>query len=345
MSGDESERLRLSETRSDTVDPVLSAEDTAPQPVWRPLRPLLRTPMPSPLFPALAVALAGCALSWSQGAIRVASDLLLFAVVALAAGGANVLAAVFVRTGSAQPSHIERLRFKGLSLPPIPWLASAGRAGIAGYTCIVLSLVLGLILALHSSLLMIPLGLAGLVGALTYRLPGYAWADQPWAEAVALLLMGPVIVLVADLAQTGSIQGLALSLSIPLGLLAAATLFSVHFCLLDSELSTAARALARYLGLRRSQLLLAAAIALAYLWITVLGGHRGLHGLLLAWFSLPAAVVALSSAFCAAAPRARSLIARPVARLHLSFTLWLAAGLLLDGVVPWLIAHWPHVPL
>jgi|GEM_PF-5078494 1,4-dihydroxy-2-naphthoate octaprenyltransferase len=311
---------------------------------WRPLRPSPRALAPSPLWLALTAALVGSSLSWAQGTIRMVPTLLLFSALTLLAGGANLLAAGYTLMHAPRSSWTVSPRSRRLSWLHIylPVHSPAARASFAGYICLVLALILGLILALESSALILLPGILGLVAAVTYRLPHYAWADQPWAEIMALLLLGPATVLAADLAQTGVIHGLALSLSMPVGFLAAATLLSDHFRYFDSELSTRPRALPTYLGLARSQLLLALLVALAYLWVTVLGSRQGFYGLLLAWFSLPTALVALTSALVAAAPRARHLIVHHVAQLHRSFTLWLALGTLLNGLMPWLIVHWPH---
>jgi 1,4-dihydroxy-2-naphthoate octaprenyltransferase len=313
----------------------------------RALRPSSHELAPSPLWPALAAALAGSSVAWAQGTIRIVSAALLLSSLILLIGGANLIVAGYnlAHAPGACQTALRQVRERQAHASRRSALSPAAQACLAGYACLAVSLSLGLSLALRSNLLIVPLGLLGLVAALTYRLPRYAWADRPWAELAALLLLGPLIVCAADLAQTRTIQSLALSLSIPIGLLAAATLFSDHFRLLDADPATRPRALPIYLNLRRARLVLALLIALAYLWVTIVGSRHGLHGVLIAWFSLPAAAVALTSAFFAAAPRARALVVRDVARLHLAFTLWLTMGVLLDGLVPWLIAHWPHLPL
>ncbi len=206
-----------------------------------------------------------------------------------------------------------------------------------GLTALALGAVIGIIVAFAGGPLVFLLGAIGLLCAYFYSATSHSLVALTLGELASFFLYGPFITLGAYLvmAQTGHIDRTVLSYSIPLGLLATATIHANN--MRDSEGDTHAkrRTLASILGLRWSRWLYIALIIAAYIRIIALAVPRcAPHFLLLTLWTLPIIAVALTGAMRTDTPPGLHLVMRQTLKLATYFTLFLLIGLFITTFLP-----------
>jgi 1,4-dihydroxy-2-naphthoate octaprenyltransferase len=181
----------------------------------------------------------------------------------------------------------------------------------------------------------VALGLAGLIGGYTYTAPPFQYKFSSFGIPLVFLLMGPLMVVGAFYAITGTFDWSALAVSIPVGLLVAAILHGNEW----RDISEDARAGARTFSVRAGR------DAAHWLYISlVVGAYLALSGAvvggllptwtLLAMLSLPLLVRQIRSAEFGASgqQRAIAMIDLQTAQLHAAFGYLMVIGLLVAAL-------------
>lgn len=214
--------------------------------------------------------------------------------------------------------------------------ASASRAprspGVLAATalgCLIAGAALGFLAVIERGWPMFWLGVAAAVGSVAYAL-GPELRGRGVGEAAAFLLFGPLPVATGALAVTGKWSPLALGLSLPLGLLAAAVVLAGGIeCALE-EGRARWTTLAGMLRRPGADYLLLGLLLAAYASL-LLGVLRGWLApvSLLPWLTLPAALRSFSylRAHADEGPGETSQVAERYAGLYVRFAALLAVGL------------------
>ena len=216
-------------------------------------------------------------------------------------------------------------------------LSKPSRVLSLGLTALALGAIIGIFVAFAGGPLVFLLGAIGLLCAYFYSATSRSLAALTLGELVSFFLFGPLITLGAYLvmAQTGHIDRTILSYSIPLGLLATATIHANNMRDSEGDAHARRRTLASILGLRWSRWLYTALILAAYIPIIALAVSRGApHFLLLTLWTLPILVVALTGAIRTDTPAGLHLVMRQTLKLETYFTLFLLIGLFITALLP-----------
>ena len=180
--------------------------------------------------------------------------------------------------------------------------------------------------------IMLAIGLVGLVAGYSYTGPPFHFKYRALGVPLVFFLMGPLEVVGTYYAITGRYTSAALVASIPIGFLVAAILHANEWRDISEDARTGFRTLSAEIGARRAHVVYLALVTGAYLAVGIaILGHLLPLTALLALLSLPAFVVVLRDSELGASGqvRALSMIDLDTARLHLTFGLLLAAGLVL----------------
>ncbi|GAC1394706.1 MAG: hypothetical protein NVS4B11_22900 [Ktedonobacteraceae bacterium] len=214
-----------------------------------------------------------------------------------------------------------------------------------GLMALALGAVIGIIVASAGGPLVYLLGVIGLLCAYFYSATSRSLSSLTLGELVSFFLFGPLIAIGAYLimAQTGHIDRTVLSYSIPLGLLATATIHANNMRDIEGDAHARRRTLASILGLQWSRWLYIALVLVAYLIIISLAIPRGApHFILLTLWTLPILTVALTGIIRTDTPAGLHLVMRQTLKLETYFALLLIIALLITAflpVIPNLPAH------
>lgn len=206
-----------------------------------------------------------------------------------------------------------------------------------GLLALGLGAVIGIIVASAGGLLVYLLGVIGLLCAYFYSATSRSLSALALGELVGFFLFGPLITLGAYLvmAQTGHIDRTVLAYSIPLGLLAVATIHANNMRDIEGDTHAIRHTLASILGLQWSRWLYIALILVAYLIIVIAAiPHGAPHFILLTLWTLPVLVVALSGAIRTDTPAGLHLVMRQTLKLETYFALFLIIALLITAFIP-----------
>ncbi len=149
---------------------------------------------------------------------------------------------------------------------------------------------LGILLVLERGVLLLILGTLAILAGIVYSEGPLPISSTPFGELLVGLIMGPIEVVSADIAASGSVSSLALSYSIPVGLLVTSILLANNLRDVEKDREHGRRTIAVLIGRRRGSVLLLVLIASAFLWSVpsfVLGAPISV---LLVWVALPVAV-------------------------------------------------------
>ncbi|GAC1654942.1 MAG: hypothetical protein NVS9B1_07020 [Candidatus Dormibacteraceae bacterium] len=268
---------------------------------------------------------AGGVLAWTLGRIDVLPWLLAVLGGLSLHAGTNVINEVYdVRHGidSITSPRASQAIVKGR-------ITERGALALA-YTCLALTVLIGLYLTSVRGPFMVVLGAIGLLGGYFYTAPPFHYKYRAMGVPLVFLLMGPLMVVGGYFAASGGFDWRTIAVAVPVGLLVTAILHGnewrdagedkrLGFTTLSAELG---RSFARWLYV---SLLVGAYIAIA---IAVMVGLLPTPTLL-TMLSLPAAVWLLHEAEKGAAGSLRSIamIDMHTARLHALFGVLLLAGL------------------
>ncbi len=204
-------------------------------------------------------------------------------------------------------------------------------AYVLGIVAFAVAFGLGVFLASVRGWPIVVLGLVGLVGGYTYTAPPFQYKFSSYGIPLVFALMGPLMVAGAFYAITGTIDGSALALSVPVGLLVAAILHGNEWRDIGEDARAGARTFSVRAGREAAHWLYLALVVGAYLALTV----AVLAALLPTWtllamLSLPLLVRQIRSAEFGASgqQRAIAMIDLQTAQLHAAFGYLMVLGLL-----------------
>lgn len=199
-----------------------------------------------------------------------------------------------------------------------------------------LAVAIGLYLVALRGPAIVALGLAGLVGGWGYTAPPLQYKYRALGVPLVFVLMGPLMVVGSYFAITGAWSGIALVLSVPVGLLVAAILHGNEWRDISEDTRAGIVTLSSRIGREGAHYGYVALVLGAYMTL----GLAVAAGLLpaptlLAILSLPFLAQVVRSAELGATGQARAIamIDLQTARLHLAFGGLLVVGLLIAAAV------------
>ncbi|MDQ2885231.1 MAG: 1,4-dihydroxy-2-naphthoate octaprenyltransferase [Chloroflexota bacterium] len=211
----------------------------------------------------------------------------------------------------------------------------------SGLTVLGLGALLGLIVASAGGPLVYFFGLVGLLCAYFYSAPPRALAALGLGELIAFLIFGPLITLGAYLVQGGHLAYSAFVYSLPLGLLAAATIHANNMRDTEGDMHAGKHTIASLIGIQRSRIWYLVLLLAAYVLIIFFGMPRGApHWILITLWTFPLLVVIISGAVRTDISTGFDLVMRQTLRLETFFGILLLVALGVQAMIPVL----PHLP-
>ncbi|MDQ2952920.1 MAG: LLM class flavin-dependent oxidoreductase [Chloroflexota bacterium] len=204
-------------------------------------------------------------------------------------------------------------------------------AYVLGIAAFALAFVLGVYLVSVRGWPIVALGLAGLIGGYTYTAPPFQYKFSSFGIPLVSLLMGPLMVVGAYFAITGTFDWSALVISVPVGLLVAAILHGNEWRDISEDARAGARTFSVRAGRDAAHWLYLSLVVGAYLALTLAVVANVLPTwTLLAMLSLPLLVRQIRSAEFGASgqQRAIAMIDLETAQLHAAFGFLMVLGLL-----------------
>jgi 1,4-dihydroxy-2-naphthoate octaprenyltransferase len=297
-----------------------AARETIPLRIW------VMAARPRTLPAAIAPVLVGTALAGSEGEFRP----LAFA--------AALVASVFIQIGTNLSNDYSDARrgadteerlgpvrvTAGGLVPPrkvlvATWLAFAIAVAAGGYLIVLVGWEL------------LAIGAASILAGILYTGGPRPYGYEGLGELFVFLFFGVVAVTGSYYVQTEELSALALALSVPVGLLAAAILVVNNIRDVDTDRRAGKRTLAVRIGRERARRLFAAVVVLAFVVVAAVAAVDDRPELLLTLLCaplLPPLIRTVSSR--TDGPSLNGALARCGALLGL-FSLLLSAGLLLSG--------------
>jgi 1,4-dihydroxy-2-naphthoate octaprenyltransferase len=199
-----------------------------------------------------------------------------------------------------------------------------------------LAVAVGLYLLALRGPAIIVLGLLGLIGGYGYTAPPLQYKYRALGVPLVFLLMGPLMVVGSYFAVTGTWSGVALILSVPVGLLVAAILHGNEWRDISEDTRAGIVTLSSRLGKEWAHYSYVALVLGAYITLGLAVAFDLLPpATLVAILSLPFLAQVVRSAELGATGQARAIamIDLQTARLHLAFGGLLVAGILLSGLM------------
>jgi 1,4-dihydroxy-2-naphthoate polyprenyltransferase len=208
-------------------------------------------------------------------------------------------------------------------------VATPRRVKIAAYTCFGLGAVLGLVLAATSGWWLIAVGAVAILAAWFYTGGRTPYGYRALGEVSVFLFFGLVAVLGTTYVQAGRLHWSAILAAVGVGAIACALLVANNLRDIPTDTVTGKRTLAVLLGARRSRLMYAGLIALAFALALVCGAAT--PWTLLAFAALPLALRATRVVTGDAVGPALIPVLRDTGLTELLYAAGLAAGLALGG--------------
>jgi 1,4-dihydroxy-2-naphthoate octaprenyltransferase len=200
----------------------------------------------------------------------------------------------------------------------------------------VLAVAVGVYLVILRGPAIVVLGLLGLVGGYGYTAPPLQYKYRALGVPLVFVLMGPLMVVGSYFAVTGLWSGVALILSVPVGLLVAAILHGNEWRDIGEDTRAGIVTLSSRLGRDWAHYGYVALVLGAYISLGLAVAFDLLPpATLVAILSLPFLAQVVRSAELGATGQARAIamIDLQTARLHLAFGGLLVAGILLSGLM------------
>jgi len=253
-----------------------------------------------------------------------------------------LVASVLLHIGTNVTNEIYDVR-KGVDTIVSPRASHAivkGRIGdreaqVLSIVAFALAFALGVYLVSVRGWPIVALGLAGLIGGYTYTAPPFQYKFSSFGIPLVFLLMGPLMVVGAFYAITGTFHWSALAVSIPVGFLVAAILHGNEWRDISEDARAGARTFSVRAGRDAAHWLYISLVVGAYLALTlaVLGGVLPTWTLL-AMLSLPLLVRQIRSAEFGASgqQRAIAMIDLQTAQLHAAFGYLMVVGLIVAAL-------------
>lgn len=241
---------------------------------------------PRTLPAAAAGVVMGSALAWMDGSFQLLPAVVALGVALLLQIGSNVANDVYDFERGTDTSERQgplRVTQAGLLTPA---QIKRGMWVIFG-----LAAVLGLYLAFLRGWIVVWIGLAAILAAITYTGGPFPFGYYGLGDLFVFVFFGPAAVVGTYFVQTGSVSAAAWWMSLPIGLLVTAILVVNNLRDLENDRKAGKRTLAVRLGERGARLEYLFCMAVAYL-VVLLTAWSGLVPwlALLTWLSLPLAV-------------------------------------------------------
>ena len=132
--------------------------------------------------------------------------------------------------------------------------------------CYALAFCLGLALVFERGVGLLVLGVLAILAGVVYSEGPLPVSSTPFGEVLVGVVMGPIEVLSADIAASGSTSPLALAYSVPVGLMVTAILLANNVRDVDKDREHGRRTIAVIVGRRRGSIILLCLIGAAFLW-------------------------------------------------------------------------------
>lgn len=191
------------------------------------------------------------------------------------------------------------------------------------------AVLLGLYISASSSWWVFAVGLGCIGVAYLYSGGPVPLSYTPFGELAAGSVMGPGIVMLSSFVHTGTLSGMALGVSVPVGLLIGSILFANNLRDMDQDREGGRHTLAIRLGRDRGRRCLAGIFAAAFGCVLALVAFGGLtYWALLTLAASPLAVRVVRRFAQHSEPSALHPAVKGTAQLLLAFGLLLQAGLL-----------------
>jgi 1,4-dihydroxy-2-naphthoate octaprenyltransferase len=252
--------------------------------------------------------------------------------------GAVALAAFFLQAGGRlliEAAEARRAHAHAWQSGRSRSALSPGRLAAAAALCFAATLLLGFLALIERGWPLFWFGLGGVVGAVLYS-QGPALRDRALGPPLSFVLLGPLPVVAGYLAVTGAWSPLALRVSVPLGLLAAATILAREIRDIVDDARAGATTMAGLLRRPAADFLLLLLFALAYLWLIALVA-RGLlaPACLLPLLTLPGAIRLFAAVRAAPEDGAsgETRLAEKAANLYIRFAVLYAASVAVSELI------------
>ena len=194
-------------------------------------------------------------------------------------------------------------------------------------TCYALAFVLGIALVFERGFGLLVLGVLAILAGVLYSEGPLPISSTPFGEALVGLVMGPMEVVSADLAASGSTSALALAYSVPVGLLVTSILLANNLRDVEKDREHGRRTIAVVVGRRRGSFVMLCLIGAAFLWsVPAFFISSAPIWVFLVWLAFPVAVKGCSELMKGQAWEKSVTV---VARVHVLVGLLLAISLLL----------------
>ncbi len=211
-------------------------------------------------------------------------------------------------------------------------LLSTHQVWAAGLLCLALGSLLGLFLVGFRGTPLLTIGFIGVVGGLVYA----GWPlhlSSRWLEDAAVFVgLGPLLVLGAFIALTGSLHLIPVLVSLALACLAESILHASRLQAFSADVNAKVRTLAVALGWERARILFYALVGLPYVLVALLILGRALPGWAwLTFLSVPLVARTCLSLWRATADQSQVLagLDRQMAHAYLAFGVLLICSLIL----------------
>lgn len=290
-----------------------------------PLRIWLMAARPRTLPAAISPVLVGTALAGSEGTFRPLAFV------------AALIGSVFIQIGTNLSNDYSDAR-RGADteerLGPVRVTAGGlvppRKVLVATWLAFGIAVAAGIYLIAIAGWELLLVGLASIAAGVLYTGGPRPYGYEGLGELFVFGFFGIVAVVGSYYVQTEELRGLAFSLAVPVGLLAAAILMVNNIRDLETDRRAGKRTLAVRLGRRRARRLFAATVYGAFVWTAVVSILAGKPALLLMWLSFGLAPKLVRTvATRTDGPSLNAALARS-GQLLAAFSVLVSAGLLLS---------------
>jgi 1,4-dihydroxy-2-naphthoate polyprenyltransferase len=192
--------------------------------------------------------------------------------------------------------------------------------------CYAVALCLGILLVFERGVAMLVLGALAFAAGVLYSGGPLPVSSTPFGEMLVGIIMGPIEIVSANLAASGSISALALPFSVPVGLMVTSILLANNLRDVDKDREHGRRTIAVLVGRERGSIVLFCLIASAFLWsIPAFFIFSAPISVFLLWLAFPMALRSISKL---RKGKAWETSVTLVARIHVVLGLLLTVSLL-----------------
>ncbi|GCE19012.1 hypothetical protein KDK_28120 [Dictyobacter kobayashii] len=205
-----------------------------------------------------------------------------------------------------------------------------------GLAVLAIGSVLGLITSLAGGPIVCLFGLIMVLCAYFFSATRRSLSSLGLGELVGFIVFGLLPVMGAYMIQTGGhLAATAFNYSLPLGFLAAGTIYANNMRDIEGDSHVGKKTLVTILGLHWSRIGYIVLMVLAYLIVLLLGvPHGHPHYVLLALWTLPTLAVAISGVLRTEISAGFHDVMRQSMKIFISFTILLIIGLIISALIP-----------